>query len=198
MALAYYGVNVSEDQILAQIGINWKLPYYDQGTLVWGDPYSSFVGNPNGYESADAGAKSGYGTYYPTIAGAANAFLPGSVARADVNISADDVFAAAHNRQPVVAWVAYAYQPHPMRGMRTFPELGSRSVMYGAPWEHAVTVAGWAPGYVLINNPSTHPEWIDAGTFTAAFAMFNNMAVILQPPPPPPPPPTPAPSPTNT
>jgi hypothetical protein len=56
-----------------------------------------------------------------------------------------------------------------------------RTVRYGAPWEHAVTIAGWAPGYLLINNPHSHPEWIDAGTFEAAYGMFNDMAVVLAP-----------------
>jgi uncharacterized protein YvpB len=193
MALAYYGVNVSQDQVLAQIGVDRRLPYYDRGTLVWGDPYTSFVGNPNGYESADAGSASGYGTYYSTIAAAARAFLPGSVVQAGEGIPPDAIFAAAHNRQAVVVWAAFAYQPHPMHYMRTF---GGRTVMYGAPWEHAVTISGWAPGYVLINNPHSHPEWIDAGTFMAAYGMFNNMAVIMDRPPPPSPPAAPAPGPS--
>jgi uncharacterized protein YvpB len=88
------------------------------------------------------------------------------------------IYNAAHNQQPAVVWVAYAYQPQPVRYMVTFD---NQTVMYGAPVEHAVTVAGWAPGYILLNNPHSHPEWIDAGTFERAYAMFNDMAVILQP-----------------
>jgi hypothetical protein len=63
---------------------------------------------------------------------------------------------------------------------------------------HAVTISGWAPGYLLINNPHGHAEWIDSATFAAAYGMFDNMAVILQQPPPPPPPPPPAPTPSPT
>jgi uncharacterized protein YvpB len=200
MALAYYGVNVSQDQILGQIDVDLTPPHYDQGTLVWGNPYSSFVGNYNGYENADSGAVSGYGTYWPTIARAANHFFPGSVdvahGQAREGISPDTIFAAAHNRQPVVAWVAFAYQPHEMHYMRAW-DGSNDHIMYGAPWEHAVTISGWAPGYLLINNPHSHAEWIDSATFAAAYGMFDNMAVILQqPPPPPPPPPAPTPSPT--
>lgn len=196
MALAYYGVNVSQDQILAQMPHETGAPYYDNGTLVWGDPYTSFVGNYNGYENANSGSLSGYGTYFPTIRDVASHFLPGSVAQAGEGISTDVIFAQAHDRHAIVAWVAFAYQPHPMRYMRGFD--GRDNIMYGAPWEHAVTISGWAPGYLLINNPHSHPEWIDAGTFTAAYAMFNQMAVILQTPPPPPPPPAPSPSPSPT
>jgi uncharacterized protein YvpB len=193
-------VNVSQDQILARIGVDGRAPQYDNGTLVWGDPYTSFVGNPNGYEWANAGdTRSGYGTYFPTIRDAANSFLPGSVASgaAGEGISPSAVFQAAHDGHPVVAWVAFAYQPQPMHYMRAFD--GRDNIMYGAPYEHAVTISGWAPGYVLINNPDSHPEWIGASTFTAAYGMFNDMAVILQkPPPPPPPPPAPTPSPSPT
>ena len=186
MALAYYGVNPGQDAILfGQIGVDSTQPHYESGTLVWGNPYNSFVGNYNGYENADSGTASGYGTYWPTIARAANHFLPGSVdvarGQAGEGISPDTIFAAAHNRQPVVAWVAFAYRPHEMQYMRAW-DGSNDHIMYGAPWEHAVTISGWAPGYLLINNPHSHPEWIDAGTFEAAYGMFNNMAVILRPP----------------
>jgi uncharacterized protein YvpB len=195
MALAYYGANTNQDTILGIIGVDNHPPSYDSsGTLVWGNPYNSFVGNPNGYENADSGSASGYGTYFPRIAAAAEYFLPGSVSTHQENVPTDTVFAAAHNRQPIIAWVAFAYQPHPMHYMRAW-DGSNNSIMYGAPWEHAVTVAGWAPGYLLINNPHSHPEWIDAGTFAAAFGMFNNMAVILQKPAPAPPAPSPKPSP---
>jgi uncharacterized protein YvpB len=200
MALAYYGVNPGQDAILfGQIGVDSTQPRYESGTLVWGNPYNSFVGNYNGYENADSGTASGYGTYWPTIARAANHFLPGSVdvarGQAGEGISPDTIFAAAHNRQPVVAWVAFAYRPHEMQYMRAW-DGSNDHIMYGAPWEHAVTISGWAPGYLLINNPHSHPEWIDAPTFVAAYGMFDNMAVILQkPPPPPPPPPSPSPTP---
>jgi uncharacterized protein YvpB len=208
MALAYYGVNVSQDQILSQIGVDGRPPQYDNGVLVWGDPYTNFVGNPNGYEYANAGdTRSGYGTYYSTIRDAADHFLPGSVAAgaAGEGIPLGTIAQAAHDGHPVVAWVAYAYQPHTMHWMRAFD--GRTNIMYGAPYEHAVTISGWAPGYLLVNNPHSHPEWIDDGTFAAAYGMFNDMAVILQKPPPPPPPsqsppplstpsPTPSPSPS--
>jgi uncharacterized protein YvpB len=191
MALAYYGINASQDTILGFFGVDRTPPYYDGGgTLHWGDPYEKFVGNPNGYENAGSGAASGYGTYYSAVARAA-ATLGGHVAQAGEGISPSAIYAAAHNRQPIVAWVAFAYQPHPMHFMVAFD---GRTVMYGAPWEHAVTISGWAPGYLLINNPHSHPEWIDAGTFEAAYGMFNDMAVVLMsPPPPPPPPPSPPP-----
>jgi uncharacterized protein YvpB len=196
MALAYYGIGASQDTILGVIGVDRTPPYYDgSGTLHWGDPYQGFVGDPNGYENAGSGAASGYGTYYSTIARAATT-LGGHVAQAGEGIPPSVIYAAAHNRQPVVAWVAFAYQPHPMHYMIAFD---GRTVMYGAPWEHAVTISGWAPGYLLINNPHSHPEWVDAGTFEAAYGMFDNMAVVLTsappPPPPPPPPASPPPSP---
>ncbi len=194
MALMYYGHNVSQDDILNYFTIDRTPPSRAaNGSLVWGNPYRSFVGNYNGYENADSGSMSGYGVYYPRVAAAGNNF-GAYVAQSGEVIPPSTIYAAAKNRQPVVVWVAFAYQPHPMQYMAAYD--GTQNIMYGAPWEHAVTISGWAPGYVLINNPDTHPEWIDDNTFEAAYAMFNHMAVIFSNPPPPQPSPAPAPSPS--
>ncbi|HXA41599.1 MAG TPA: C39 family peptidase [Candidatus Solibacter sp.] len=192
MALMYYGHNVSQDDILNYFTVDRTLPSRSpSGSLIWGNPYKSFVGNYNGYENADSGSLSGYGVYYPRVAAAGN-YFGAYVAQAGEVIAPSTIYAAAKNRQPVVVWVAFAYQPHPMQYMAAYD--GTQNIMYGAPWEHAVTISGWAPGYVLINNPDTHPEWIDDSTFEAAYAMFNHMAVIFSNPPPPQPSPAPAPS----
>ncbi len=178
MALAKYGIGKNQGDILNDMGMDTRPPVIDAGgTIHWGDPYTNFVGNVDGYENANSGAMSGYGVYWTPIAAAATHF-GAHVAQAGENTPPSVVYDAAHNKQPVVVWVAYAYQPQAIGQMITW---GGRTVMYGAPVEHAVTVAGWAPGYVLINNPHSHPEWIDTGTFERAYNMFNDMAVILRP-----------------
>jgi uncharacterized protein YvpB len=178
MALAKYNITANQGDILNVTGMDTRQPVFDAGgTLHWGDPYATFVGNVDGYENATSGAKSGYGMYWTPIKNAATHF-GAHVTDAGEGIAPSTVYNAAHNQQPVVVWVAYAYQPQPIGHMVTW---GGNTVMYGAPVEHAVTVSGWAPGYVLINNPHSHPEWIDTGTFERAYAMFNNMAVVLQP-----------------
>jgi uncharacterized protein YvpB len=178
MALGKYNIAADEGDILNFTGMDTRAPVFDSsGTLHWGDPYAGFVGNVDGYENATSGSKSGYGMYWTPIKNAA-AHFGGHVAQAGEGIAPSTVYAAAHNQQPVVVWIAYAFQPQTMRYMVTW---GGNTVMYGAPVEHAVTVAGWAPGYVLVNDPLSHPKWVDNGTFERGYAMFNNMAVVLQP-----------------
>ncbi len=152
MALMYYGHNVSQNDILNYFTIDRTPPSRTaNGTLVWGNPYRSFVGNYNGYENADSGSMSGYGVYFPRVAAAGN-YFGAYVAQAGEVILPSTIYAAAKNRQPVVVWVAFAYQPHAMQYMQAYD--GTQNIMYGAPWEHAVTISGWAPGYVLFPPPA--------------------------------------------
>lgn len=59
MALAYRKVDVAEDDLLSQIGVD---PTPHTGN-VWGDPYKAFVGNVNGKQMT-----TGYGVYWGPIA----------------------------------------------------------------------------------------------------------------------------------
>jgi uncharacterized protein YvpB len=178
MALGYEGINASQDTILSTIGVDQRAPQVDgNGNVVhWGDPYTNFVGDPNGYrEGAQYGSRSGYGTYDTAIARAATA-LGGHVLRSDEHIPPADLYAAINQHHPSVVWVAWEYSPH---ATTTYQAWDGRIVMHGAPWEHAVALIGTSPGSVLINNPHGGQQWITKGTFEAAYAMFDDMAVIL-------------------
>jgi uncharacterized protein YvpB len=179
MALAYEGINQNQDAILGAIGVDRTPPQVDgNGNVVhWGDPYANFVGDPNGYrEGAQYGSRSGYGTYYTTIARVATGF-GGHVVQASEGIKPSVLYDAVNNHHPSVVWVAWEYSPHPVT---TYQAFDGRVVMYGAPWEHAVTLVGMSPGSVLINNPHSGQEWVTKATFEHAYEMFNQMAVILQ------------------
>jgi uncharacterized protein YvpB len=179
MALAYEGINQSQDAILNAVGVDRTPPEVDSnGNVVhWGDPYTNFVGDPNGYrEGAQYGSRSGYGTYYPTIARAATGF-GGHVLLASEGIKPATLYDNLNNHHPAVVWVAWEYSPHPISHYQAFD---GRVVMYGAPWEHAVTLIGMSSGSVLINNPHGGQEWVTKATFEHAYEMFNQMAVVLQ------------------
>ncbi|MFN2462597.1 MAG: C39 family peptidase [Candidatus Dormibacteria bacterium] len=178
MALAYEGITTNQDAILNTIGVDSRAPQLDSnGNVVhWGDPYTSFVGDPNGYrEGAQYGSRSGYGTYDTAISRAATS-LGGHVLRSDERVSPADLYAAIKQRHPSVVWVAWQYSPH---ATTTYQAWDGRVVMYGAPWEHAVTLVGISDASVLINDPHAGRQWISRATFEAAYAMFDQMAVIL-------------------
>jgi uncharacterized protein YvpB len=172
MALAREHIDVSQDQILADIGVDSRPAQFDSdGQLVWGDPYQSFVGDPDGEESD----LTGYGTYYPTISRVA-ARYGGEVLRAAEGVAPQDVYSSVREGHPVVAWVSVdrlRYDPG------YFTTFDGRQVQYQGPIEHALTVAGVDGDSVYVLDPLYGPEWISKDEFENAYASFNQMAVIL-------------------
>lgn len=171
MALAAEGIQTTDAQILSLIGIDWSPATYGASGLRWGDPYTSFVGNPSGSEVA----LTGYGTYYPTIAKAAGQ-LGGTVLNSGEGISPADVYAAILAGHPVVAWVTFGWVV-PQRS--DYVAYDGRTIPYAGPVEHAVTVTGVDATHVYINNPDTSREVVSKGVFEAAYGTYNDMAVVL-------------------
>lgn len=171
MALAYRGISSSQADILSNIGVDYRGVRRDGGGFHWGDPYSSFVGNPSGSEND----YSGYGTYFPTIASTARRY-GARVRFADERYPAASVYSDILNGHPVVAWVSVDYAAH---GNWVYTAFDGRPVQFGAPYEHAVTVTGVNPDSVLINDPYRGRIWMSKGAFEQAFAVFGNMAVTI-------------------
>ena len=171
MALAYEGIQASDAQILALMGIDWSAATYDSSGLRWGDPYTSFVGNPNGSEVY----LTGYGTYYPNIARAAAA-LGGNVLQAGEEIAPADLYAAVLTGHPAVAWVTYQW----VSAQRSdYVAFDGRTIPYAGPVEHAVTVVGVSSTTVYINDPDFGQYPVPKPVFEAAYATYNQMAVVL-------------------
>src|SRR3989442_1046711 len=108
MALGAFGLNVAESTLMSQIGIDYRLPYWDSsGGFHWGDPYAAFVGNPDGSERG----LTGYGVYYPPIARVAQAngavvsqasegIAPSTIYQAVFSIREMEVEACRRSRSP--------------------------------------------------------------------------------------------------
>ena len=177
MALGHDLINVSQAQVLNDIGIDWRASYTtSDGVLHWGDPYTNFVGDPNGSEVA----LTGYGTFFSTITRVASAYGAASgerVLTAAEGVAPQDVYSAVLGNHPAVVWVSFDWKFHPYGQWLAFD---GRWVQYEGPVEHAVTIAGVTAGSVLVYNPWFGPQWIDKATFEAAYATYNRMAVILE------------------
>ncbi len=171
MALAHEGISTTDAAVLDIIGIDTRPSVFENGALRWGDPYTSFVGDPNGSEVA----VTGYGTYYPTIARAAGT-LGGRVLRAGEGVVPADVYDAILQGHPVVAWVTYRWVSTPRND---FVAFDGRLVPYAGPVEHTVTVVGVNEDSVLVNDPLSGPQWVSKSTFEAAYSTYQQMAVIL-------------------
>ncbi len=171
MGLAYEGIATTDAAILGTIGVDTRPATFRNGALTWGDPYTSFVGNPNGSETA----LTGYGTYHSAIAAAA-ARLGGHVVASGEEIAPEDLYAAVIAGHPAVAWVTYQWT---VPARQDYVAFDGRTIPYAGPVEHAVTVVGVNPGEVLVNNPLAGPQWIDKATFESTYWVYNRMAVIL-------------------
>ncbi len=107
----------------------------------WGNPNVGFVGSV--YQ-----AGYGYGIYNGPMARFLNRLLPG---RAE-NLT-DQPFSASLRQVaegiPVEAWTTTTFQPTTDWVTWRSPE----GLVHATPWEHAVLIVGYAPGYLYINNP---------------------------------------------
>ena len=172
MALGAFGINVAESTLMSQIGIDYRRPYWDSsGGFHWGDPYANFVGNPDGSERG----LTGYGVYAPPIARVAQA-NGAAVSQVGEGIAPSTVYQSVLAGHPVIAWISFDWVYHRVTHYVAFD---GRTVQFGSPYEHAAVVRGVTNGYVLINNPWFGVQWISKPTFEAAYATFNNMAIVF-------------------
>jgi uncharacterized protein YvpB len=172
MALGHERIYVSQNRLLNATGIDWRMPTTDGTGLHWGDPFTSFVGNPDGSEIR----MTGYGTYAPAIARVAQQF-GGRVLASGSGIAPSTVYGMLLSGHAVVAWVSFDWRWHQTSQYVAFD---GATVPFGSPYEHAVTLYGVTPGYVLVNNPwHGYRQWISKRRFEAAYATFGDMAVVL-------------------
>ncbi|MBP6005798.1 C39 family peptidase [Candidatus Saccharibacteria bacterium] len=172
MALAYRGINTTENHIMSLMGYNPR--HWQENGNQWDDPYQMFVGDVYGSQVT----KTGYGVYAPPVARAAQ--LMGANASVHYGVSASFIANQIANNNPVVIW-GYSYS-----GQRMDWNVNGSSV--GAYiGEHVRTVIGFRgnpdnPTSFIINDPiSGQLNW------TAAQLMANmnihgnlsNQAVVV-------------------
>jgi uncharacterized protein YvpB len=169
MVLAFYGHAMTEQQVFGQVGIDRV--HYWAGRAGGGDPYLQFVGDPNGSEVQ----QTGYGVYWPPIKAAAEHF-GATVAQAGEGIAPSTVYTAIGANHPVLVWVTYDLRPHVRSDYRAYD---GRSVPYAGPYEHAMVVTGLNDADVRVNDPDAGQYWVPRSQFEAAYAVYNQMALIF-------------------
>jgi uncharacterized protein YvpB len=172
MALTHQGINLSQEQILAELGADRRAAYTDSaGRMRWGNPYETFVGNVNGSESN----LTGYGTYYPPLVRIAKAH--GARIIAYGSMSAATIYARIIAGHPVVVFSTWDWAWHPRHDYLSFdgqwiPFIGP----YAA--SHVYTAVGVSAGSVLINDPIRGQYWVSKAAFQAGYSDFNEAIVF--------------------
>jgi uncharacterized protein YvpB len=190
MVLAFFGHSVSDQDVLNFIGVDMAHPAAAPGG---GDPYVNFVGDPNGSEVRNTG----YGVYWPPIQSAA-AHFGAPVERAGHGVAPSAIYAAVSAGRPVQVWVTFDLRPH---ARQDYVAYDGRTIPYAGPEEHAMVVTGVDAANVRLNDPDRGQYWVSRAQFEAAYAVYDQMAVVFgargsTPPPTPTPTPKPTPAPT--
>jgi uncharacterized protein YvpB len=177
MALSYEGIAVDEMTLIGYMTDDRRPARFDAyGHLAaWGDPAQGFVGNPDG----NIQRYTGYGVYFGPVATAAERAGAHVVAAGGglygSGIAPSDVYDAVLDGHPVVTWISNTYRTVPLK---TYTAYDGATVSYTLT-EHAVTVIGVRPDAVLINDPWFGQHWHPKAQFEAAYATFQQMAVIV-------------------
>lgn len=197
MALAHEGIRVSQQELMAQENVQTKGPEVDaKGRVIrWGDPDTSFVGEPNSASiSTRYTSASGYGTYAPNIARLAQLFH-GKVLWWGVGLTQHKVKQYLSENHPIIAWVGDRAGRMRWSPLATWKTWTGKLVVYPDPasgvYEHAVLVVGWNAEGVLVNdplngarhgrnrNPVVGRGWVSWKEFLDGFSTFHGMAVVL-------------------
>ena len=172
MGLAYYGHYYSQDSLFAYENADLRPAQWINGVLHWGDPYTNFVGNVNGSESA----LTGYGVYYPVILSIARSHgVPN--AYGGEGFSPATVYAELAAGHPVQIWMEARWS---RPAMHTWIAWDGRSIRYSQA-EHSVILTGVSPTSVRVNDDQFGSQyWVSKWTFETSWRDFNNMAVIYR------------------
>ena len=173
MGLAYYGHYYSQDSLFAYENPDLRAPIVSNGVIVqWGDPYTNFVGNVNGSETAFTG----YGVYYPVILSIARSHgVPN--AYGGEGFSAATVYAELAAGHPVQIWMEARWS---RPAVRTWTAWDGRRIRYSLA-EHSVILTGVSATQVRVNDDQFGSQyWVSKWTFETSWRDFNNMAVIYR------------------
>jgi uncharacterized protein YvpB len=170
MLHAAAGNNVGQLELqhrLPQSGPLDPEPVAGSALFRWGDPERGFVGRPAG-----GGTEGGFGVYEPPVRALAERY---SVPLVDLHGRGLPVvrhaLLAGH---PILAWVGLAAGPY-----LSWLTPSGRKITVNLN-EHAVTLVGAGPGYVLVNNPLTgqRERWSDE-LFSYRWRLLGHRALEL-------------------
>ncbi|MER6350466.1 C39 family peptidase [Streptomyces sp. NPDC001634] len=171
MVLASRGIQTGDQAILNRMGLDQTHYQFGRSGSMSGNPFRTFVGDPNGSEKSGTG----FGAYYPPVAAAARSYGLG-VRAAGQGVSLGQLQAQVAQGHPAIAWVDYLWR---RAATTSYTAYDGARVPYAGPAEHTVVVTGFSGNNVTVNDPARGKLSIPLSSFAAAYATYGNMAVVL-------------------
>lgn len=169
MVLGFYGIRVSEDELLDRLAFDTTGPMDDEG--VWGDPDKGFVGDVNG--SIYHGT--GYGVYDAPIRDLARSYKA-VVELEDANLSR--VIGLVRGGRPVITW-GLLRDRTPL-----YWRTKSGKMVEAFPGEHVRVVIGFTgeqhdPKRLILLDPIYGKIHMDVDKFVSDWQTMKNRAVVV-------------------
>jgi uncharacterized protein YvpB len=177
MGLVHQGLHISQDQILARLGVDNTPARLVNGYVVrWGDPDRAFVGNVNGSENNYTGQQANPKALVRVLNSYGAKIIEWSEPGVGPNvISAQEIYKQVVAGHPVVAYATWDWNWHRIYYYRS--EDGNRVPLISPADDHVYLVVGVSATRVLINDPIRGQYWVSKGAFNASYEF--GMAIVL-------------------
>jgi uncharacterized protein YvpB len=177
MGLVHQGLHISQDQILARMGVDNTPARLVNGYVVrWGDPDRAFVGNVNGSENNYTGQQANPKALVRVLNSYGAKIIEWSEPGVGPNvISAQEIYKQVVAGHPVVAYATWDWNWHRIYYYRS--EDGNRVPLISPADDHVYLVVGVSATRVLINDPIRGQYWVSKGAFNASYEF--GMAIVL-------------------
>ena len=167
MALAYRGINVSEETLINAIGFD-PTPKKDG---VWGNPHLAFVGDIDGHQPS-----TGYGVYWQPIATAAQKYR---TARWFTGGQLADITAEIKKGNPVIFWGTAG------SGSRIDWKTSQGGNVVAVNGEHTRVVTGFIgsadnPTKIITLDPLSGEKYFTQSAFLSNWAVLGNSGVVVE------------------
>jgi uncharacterized protein YvpB len=170
--MLYYGIDISEDKILSDIGVDNSPRYFDSnGKLHWGNPQQAFVGNFD----APIIYVDGYGVYNQPIKKYLDSHgFSRSISKQHWDVT--ELLNFVKEGNPVIVWISSDYQK---KYVQTWiaPDGSEQKWFVG---EHAVVIRGVDDNnvYIMDVGNGTYTT-ISIDRFSVGFSNLDNMAIVV-------------------
>lgn len=169
MLLQWAGLQVEKEQV-ADALVKEPNPFEEDGVWRGGHPNRAFIGDP--YD------KDSFGVYHGPIAVAVDHFLPGR-AHDITGCTFEELLGVIDAGKPVIVWATIEMkEPRHTKSWQDIHDSG-RVINWLSP-EHCMTMIGYTPEHVIINDPHTGgTESYERNLFRTRWEQLGRQGVTL-------------------